>query len=104
MYESGRSPSRLREILVLSRNYVTQLSCCCHVVFIAGAYQVATIDLSGQQIMTIEPNYRFLAEKLRDFAERLRHSNEDVFDKSDRRNKRVDEIEWCIQGLDGYCS
>lgn len=54
--------------------------------------------------MAIEPNYRFLAEKLCDFAERLRQNSEETLDKSDARRKRVDEIEWCIQGLDGYCS
>lgn len=54
--------------------------------------------------MAIEPDYRFLAEKLRDFAERLRNNSEESSDRNDRRNKRVDEIEWCIQGLDGYCS
>ncbi len=56
------------------------------------------------KIMTIEPNYRFLADKLRDLVERLRRNNDDSLDETSRRNKRADEIEWCIQGLDGYCS
>ena len=54
--------------------------------------------------MAREPNYRFLADKLKDFAERLRRNNEDTSDQTKNRNKRVEEIEWCIQGLDGYCS
>ncbi|TQV83522.1 hypothetical protein [Denitrobaculum tricleocarpae] len=56
------------------------------------------------KIMAIEPNYRFLADKLRDLAERLRRNNDDSPDETGRHNKRADEIEWCIQGLDGYCS
>ena len=54
--------------------------------------------------MAIEPNYRFLADKLRAFAERLRRESDSAFDDPKDRNKRVEEIEWCIQGLDGYCS
>ncbi|WP_282607622.1 hypothetical protein [Pelagibius sp. Alg239-R121] len=54
--------------------------------------------------MAIEPNYRFLAERLRDFAERLGRNSEESFDDVGDQNKRADEIEWCIQGLDGYCS
>ena len=54
--------------------------------------------------MAIEPNYRFLADKLRECAARLRRDSDDSFDDPKVRNKRADEIEWCIQGLDGYCS
>ncbi len=54
--------------------------------------------------MAIEPNYRFLADKLRAFAERLRRDSDDGFDEPRARKQRVEEIEWCIQGLDGYCS
>lgn len=54
--------------------------------------------------MAIEPNYRFWADKLRDLAERLRHSSDDALDDKRSPSKRVEEIEWCIQGLDGYCS
>ncbi len=54
--------------------------------------------------MASEPNYRFLAVKLKEYAERLRRNSEDTPDETKGRKKRVDEIEWCIQGLDGYCS
>jgi hypothetical protein len=54
--------------------------------------------------MAIQPNYRFLAEKLRGVVERLRGDSDETLGDLDTRRKRADEIEWCIQGLDGYCS